>query len=234
MMDYSTAYQTAKNNVRKNKAVIVANSVAKNKPSFNNSYKLSKQLGKAISGELMNIAGGLDESDSLEEFSRMVVAKMYSDGQKSMLEVSRRAQAEVLKNANIGLSPVNVGQDINRLNHIIERFANAESLEDVIFLCSDSVAQNILKSAVSDVIRQNADELWEAGFETVLTRDTNGSCCKWCDEMSGAYARGSEPADFWKAHKDCTCTFGYQCRTTGTVSKHRFITTEWGLSKEFF
>lgn len=235
MADYSKLYRETNKLVYNNpelrrayKALI--NNINAGKASYNEAIRFSEKLASHISAEILGAFEGVPETD-LAEFARKFVLPLYETGQKEVIRISDKIQAQILKNAGIGLKTADVAPDISRLANIAKRFEEAVKKPEIAFLCDRGVVENIMRSSVTDVIGRNADKLEKAGADVVLIRRTNGKCCDWCESVSGSFVKGEEPEGFWRVHKDCTCSIEYRCQFTGTRTKIRFSTDKGNLSK---
>lgn len=67
---------------------------------------------------------------------------------------------------------------------------------------------NIAQNYIDEFIGQNADFRARAGLRTRIIRNTNGKCCKWCDELAGIYNYPA-PKEVYQRHDNCDCTVTY-------------------------
>lgn len=188
----------------------IANGTAK----YSDATALSKQLGTVTSKYLKANAGEVTD-ELLGEYADAVLAPVYRSMQKTSIAASKEVQRIFNKNAGIGLNPANVANDESRLTHIVDRFKEAETLNEVSFLMDEGVAENIARSAVNDSMRTNAKAMDKVGFETYVIREGSG-CCNWCAEVTGTYPINDAPKDFWRVHKGCTCTIEYKSQNKHT------------------
>lgn len=64
---------------------------------------------------------------------------------------------------------------------------------------------NVVQSFFDNFLKSNADFRANAGFKMVVIRESIGVCCSWCQDLVGTYDYGSQPADIYARHKNCTC-----------------------------
>lgn len=195
--------------------------------TFTDVSKLAESLAKPTAkGLLANVP-----ETEFAEYAEQIVAPIYTATQKTVLNAGKKVQKQMLRKAKLGIEPVDVETDLSRVKHIVERFKEAESVDTVSFLLEEYVAENVLKSAVTDTIKENAQRLSNMGFETYVTRSDGAGCCDWCASMVGTYELNNLPDDFWRVHKGCSCTFEYKSKDTH--DKISFSTNEKGqLTKE--
>lgn len=216
MVDYSTLQKR----IKTDPSVIRAIKQARKAYGFSGVNKAADALAKAISKAVEEAA--LDLSDAeLAEFAASILRRMYSTGQKTVLQICEDLQGKLLSDLGVGLAPASVSADAARISNLVQKFSEAETLDDVRFLLGEDVVQNIMRGAVNDSIKANADNLYRAGFDVVVAR-TDPGCCEWCASMTGAYPVGSWPDDFWRVHKDCSCSFDYRSRISGVHQKISF------------
>lgn len=124
---------------------------------------------------------------------------------------SAAVQRNINEAAGIPFKPVKPSFNIDRAKNLIDRLTEfvTEDEEENEWLLGDDVIGNFCRSAVNDDIEANAEFDDEAGFTAYVTRSTSGGCCAWCEDMAGTYELGKQPDDFWRMHKDCSCTIDY-------------------------
>lgn len=226
-MDYSTLKKNIQNDISSdrqlNGIILKLRHKLKNETAtYDDVTEFAKHLGNVTSKCLLKY--GIPEEE-LGTYAEEIVAPIYRSMQKTSISASKMVQKLMNETNGIGLLPAEVATDESRLVHIINRFKEASSPKDVSFLVGGNVSQNIARGAVTDSIRANARLTSAAGLKSYVRREGNG-CCAWCDSMTGIYEIGDEPDDFWRVHRDCTCSFDYKYE--GHHSRVSF-TTENGI-----
>lgn len=193
--------------------------------TYNDVRRLATRLGTATSKALGRIVGYVDDA-TLAEFAEVVLAPVYGGLQTDILSASKQVQEAFNRTAGFGFKAADVLPDAERIRHIVERFAEAESLDSVSFLMGEGVAQNIALGAATDSLRENARFANDAGLKTMLARTDGAACCAWCAAQCGTFTVDNVPEGFWQVHKDCSCKFEYKVRNTHT--RITFSTDEQG------
>lgn len=67
---------------------------------------------------------------------------------------------------------------------------------------------NITQNYIDEYIEQNAQFRAKAGLKEKIIRSTSGKCCKWCDQLAGAYNYPA-PREVYQRHDNCDCTVTY-------------------------
>lgn len=217
MAEYSELKQQILSDIKRDTRLAsngIKQKIANKTVTYDDAVKYSKAIGDAAGKALERYKNDVVE-EALTEYAEEVLAPVYRAVQNSTLTASRQTQQTFLDNMGLGISPVNVKPDESRIAHMIARFRNATSFDEVAFLLGSDVAENVARGSVTDSIKQNADFMDSAGIEVSYTRSGVG-CCAWCDSMTGTYARGELPDDFWRVHKDCTCSFDIKARNSRT------------------
>lgn len=228
-MDYSILKQQILNDIKNDASVKNAVNQFRTKildktATYDDAVKFSKTLGNITSSHLT--ANSIEVSDdTLAEYANELLAPVYRSMQNTALGASKEVQKLFNAKAQLGLNPVEVKNDEERITHIVARYRDAEKFEEVAFLTGKGVAENIARGAVTDTLRANAKAYNDAGFEAYVTRSGSG-CCAWCDSMLGTYPVNNVPNDFWRVHKSCTCSFDYKVNNKRT--KVTFSTNEQG------
>lgn len=221
-MDYSSLRQTIIDDVKSDETAKASSSalirmIEGNVATYETATEYSKVLGDAVGNSIKkNIPQGVPD-DELEAFATDCLSPVYRDSQRTMLKACQSVQQSINDKAGVIIKPVEVASDESRIEHIVERFKEAKSYDEVAFLTKNSVAQSITRGAVNDSIKANITSQQDAGLNVRIARRNNFNCCKWCESMVGEYTSLDDvPRDFWRIHKDCTCTIDYNVGKTRT------------------
>lgn len=194
--------------------------------------KYSERVGHILSRNFSNALTGVEMIS--EEDAMALFAPRMRDAYRLIARESGIVQKSL--NEKAGMSINGLVPDVNesRISHWCQKLASGE-LEDTDFLTGDDAMQNFARSAVTDTIEYNAEFQSEAGLESYIERDAGGGCCEWCESMAGRYVYGEQPDDFFRVHKDCTCSITFMpvkqrwtrttFRTDDEGNRHRYITT---------
>lgn len=68
----------------------------------------------------------------------------------------------------------------------------------------------VARSFHDDFIETNAKKRSDLGLRCHITRETDGKCCPWCDDLAGRYVYGRHPGDIFRRHDNCGCTVTYE------------------------
>lgn len=219
MQDYSDLKQQILNDIRKDSALKTDigkfnQKIRDKSATYDDAVKLSKSIGdttsKCLKASAVNVT-----NETLAEYAEEIIQPVYTALQSTSLSASKQVQAIFNDQVGIQMNPADVKPNASRIKHIVDRFKEASLFDDVSFLLGEAVAENIARGAVTDSLKENAKQYDAAGFETYVIREGSG-CCAWCDEMTGKYSLDELPNDFWRVHKDCTCSFEYKAKNTHT------------------
>jgi len=191
------------------------------------SEKLGIESARLIKDTLQN-----GEEIVLSEFAEQFIAPVYTSLQKTTLSATKNVQKSINKKNGLSINPSEVKADGSRVKHIVARYREAESFDDVSFLLGKDVIKNITRAAVSDTIRTNASDQQRAGFKVTLVRTDGTGCCDYCSGLVGSFVKGQEPDDFWKVHKGCSCEFEYHSELSGAHHKISFSSNDEGKLKK--
>lgn len=227
-MDYQSLSKTLQNNVSNDIRVTseygkVLRALKSNTATYKEVERFANVLGRVISVKVESVLPNIQDTE-IGLFAKHTLKPLYKNSQKTVLNVATQTQKSINKRNGIGVKCASVVSDQSRVDHIVTRFFEAEKLEDVRFLTEKNVLQNMMRGAVIDTIKANAEALERAGAQTIMSRYSSSGCCEWCDSVSGSYERGTEPDGFWNVHTDCNCTIEYKCTFTGTYDKVTFET----------
>lgn len=199
--------------------------VKKGAASYRDAENYSARIGKWWSKELSQYYSGKSLEDAVAEIEKSL-HKAYSDS----AYYAKNVQTIVNSKARIGMKAVEPAIDESRILHLLEKL---ETEPESDWLIGEQAIENITRSAVTDTIRTNARVQSNAGLHAYIKRDSASGCCAWCDSIAGTYEFGDEPDDFWRVHKDCSCSFEYKPSRTRAVEHIRYITNANGtMTKE--
>lgn len=233
-MDYSTLKQQIVDDIKEDSSAsskALKKMVDDKTATYQTAAEYSKMLGDSISKSIeKNIADGVPEED-LGKFASEVLAPIYRQGQNTMLNACKSIQQNYNEDAEINLKPAEVKRDESRIQHMVERFEEAEKFEDVEFLTNANTTRSITRGAVQDSIRTNSKTHSDAGLKIRISRSDGSGCCDWCSSVVGTFESfDALPDGFWGIHRGCNCVIDY--RVGNTRDRIRFDTDENGnLSK---
>lgn len=212
-MDYSQILQSSLNDIQK-KCLSAYRDILKKiqnkKVTWDDAMIFSKVVGDAMS----NVVGAVSPED-LGEYAEEYLSKVYDASTKTVKDVASRVAKVLAQNDGLNIE-VPEAPLSDRIENIVKRFKEAESFDEVSFLTGSDVTENITKSQAVDVIKTNAEFQQRLGLKTYVSRTDAHNCCKWCASMVGVYPVDNVPSDFWRVHKNCTCSFEYKRGNTFT------------------
>lgn len=196
--------------------------------SYIDANKFSEMIGKKWSEILLaHVGPGIDvDPEILIDTIEKTLKRAYANS----AYYAKKVQELVNQDAGIGMKALEPAIDKYRIQNLIEKLVNGESIDDLIldqmneWLLSPQILENISRSAVTDTIQANARIQSEAGLKTVMIRHIGSDgCCEWCRKMADgvAYEYGKQPADFWRIHHNCTCWIEYK-PVKGSSKKIRY------------
>lgn len=177
------------------------------KASYIDAEKYSKLVSEKWSAMLVDAYGEANYKEVVED-----VANAYKKAYSESAYYSKEVQTNINEEAGINLKGKEPAIDEARITNMMKKLVG----DDASFLLKKSAIENVSKAAIVDTIKTNARLHNEAGLENYVVRDARGGCCDWCKSISGKYAWGKQPSDFWRVHKDCTCLFEYKVNKTHT------------------
>lgn len=237
MADYLTLQQQITSDIKQDPKAIYNGKMLKQKiqnktATYEDAASYSKVLGDCASKSIRSNIGEEIADAELGQFAEECLTPVYRQCQNTMLGICSNIQSVYNENADINLNPVNVRRDESRLEHIVDRFNEAESYKSVEFLTNANVARSITRGAVTDSLEQNARFHEEVGNSILISRSDGSGCCDWCASVCGTFTSFEAlPDGFWGIHRGCSCVIDY--KVGKTKSRISFKTDESGkISKE--
>lgn len=176
-----------------------------------NANRAVERSGEKMSSLLREIAN----SDIAYEDLRRLTAEQYRYLFNHSAEIGSIAQRLTNEAADIHMNvrfPKIDDSRIDGLLDILTRDYNNNLLLHLSEVFNDGIGYNIAQDGVNELVDFNSRLQQKAGFNTYMTRRTDGHCCEWCDKIADgvAYRKGEEPEDFWRFHENCTCWIEYK------------------------
>ena len=147
--------------------------------------------------------------DGIEAILRPVL----TDECSTVLNNAARVQQGINSAAGLGLKPVTVGVDTDRITGLIEHFKTSGFGEEAANLIS-----NLSQSAVDTTAERNAEFQDSSGLVVTVSRyyddvglDHGKTRCEWCLERCGENVPYKEAYDrgMFQRHPGCGCTIEY-------------------------
>lgn len=207
--DLSLMNETMLSNNRKLKSIIAkaSNSIC----TFEDVDEYAKQLGETLGRAVdkMVTPSDLDEA-TLDAIRKLITAD--ADKTKAFCEV---VQLDLNQLAEIGLNPVDVAYDNERLDNLIKETSEITEQEQIrnLFL---AIVVDYLQSYVDDWVRTNAKAQAGVGLKPVIVRKWVGTFgthdtrrTDYCNKLAGRYEYGTETKRVYQRHRGCRCTVSY-------------------------
>lgn len=178
--------------------------------TFADADEYAKQLGKAAGKAVNKMVTPSELDDSLDAIRKLISAD--ADRTKAFCEV---IQLDLNQLAEIGLNPVDVGQDTERLDNLMKATSEITQQEQIDNIFAESVI-DYLQAYVDSYVRANAEAQGNAGLKPIIVRkwvgiygthDTRRT--DYCHQLEGKFEYGSEPKRVYQRHRGCRCTVTY-------------------------
>ena len=161
----------------------------------------ARAFGRAFSGKVLDIAQGEREG---------TCTALLHEGCNYTDELAQAAQRAVLARQGLNLTPPTADFEEERARKIGHSLEDTTVPDETIQRRARSATENMLNSQYDRNMKKGAETCASAGLKTYIVRDSGSGCCKWCDEVSGKFAYGTEPKDVYRRHDNCTCTVTYE------------------------
>ena len=203
--------------VSDSKCQVLWSKVNNDRASYKDAENYSARVAKWWSDNLVKHYGDADYSEVVKDISQSL-KKAYSES----AYYAKNVQGNINAKAKIGMKALEPHIDDTRITSLLEKLTT----EDAKWLLDSDVVKNIARSAVTDTIQANARIQSEADLYSYIERDTGAGCCDWCESVAGRYLYGEQPDDFFRVHKDCTCSITYM------PSKERWQKITYGSNRK--
>lgn len=161
----------------------------------------AQAFGTAFSGKVLDIA-----QDERESACTELLRKRCDDTD----EVAEAAQRAALSRQGLNLTPPTAPFEEDRARKIGHSLEDDTVPDETIQRRAKSATETMIRSQYDRDMKQGAKTCAAAGLKTYIIRDSASGCCKWCDEVAGKFAYGSEPKDVYRRHDNCSCSVVYE------------------------
>lgn len=171
----------------------------------------AQAFGTAFSGKVLDIA-----QDERESACTELLHKRCDDTD----EAAKAAQRAALSRQGLNLTPPAAPFEEDRARKIGHSLEDPTVPDETIQRRAKSATETMIRSQYDRNMKQGAKTCAEAGLKTYIIRDSASGCCKWCDEVTGKFAYGSEPKDVYRRHDNCSCSVVYE---SGRGARNKFV-----------
>lgn len=161
----------------------------------------AKAFGRALSGSVTGIERGSREG---------ACVGLLKDRCGDVDELAQAAQKTALTRQGLNITPPTAPFEEERARKIGRSLEDDTVPDETIQRRARSATETMLRSQYDRDMKQGAETCASAGLKTYIVRDADPGCCKWCDEVSGRFAYGTEPKDVYRRHDNCSCTVVYE------------------------
>ena len=177
-------------------------------------YEDANAVAIEIGGILADVFSKGIQKDQLPDgrmyynIARRIIDPLLKQDHEIVAGFAADVQASLNEQAKIGIDPVQVPVDQDRIDGLVNRLSEAEDYDEAKWLLKEPV-KKYSQSIVDENIKANADRQYKAGLRPSITRTEAGSCCDWCKAVSGVYEYPKVPKDVYRRHSYCRCTVDY-------------------------
>ncbi len=151
------------------------------------------------------------QAEDLSPEEREAVCKALLRGNYDEIgRVFAQVQERIDEENGLHLTAVRPAYPTERVDQLAHSLLDPGVQPETIRRRAQNGAANVSQSFHDDLIAENAKIRSALGLKCYLVRETDGSCCKWCDSLAGRYVYGSHPGDIFRRHDNCTCTVTYE------------------------
>lgn len=139
---------------------------------------------------------------------KKVVEPTMTNNYNLISDYTMQVQTSLNEKAGLGIKAQQAPINQNKIDGIINRLSSADNFDDIKWILDEPI-KNFSQSVVDDTLKRNADFQYKSGLKPKITRKTTWKCCKWCNNLAGAYSYPDVPDDIYRRHENCRCTVIY-------------------------
>lgn len=235
-------------NVEKNRTIQrVNNRIRDGTATTKDAHLYAEEIGEALSEAFREtLKPGVLPDDRMyyNIASRVVIPTMRHNFDLSQAKASE-IEKLILENAGFGINPVKALFPKARVDGLIDKISEAETLQDILAWLEEPLVNTTI-SFYDDWLVSNLDLQRGLGMEPTIRRETEGFAirtarggkakymipCKWCQGLAGEYEYGEQPADFFRRHEGCRCSITLDSPVSGYVREGGWGKMVWQASQE--
>ncbi len=191
--------------------------------------KYAELIGEALSQAFGNFltAEALPEGKLYYNIAKRILDPMLKEDHQIVSQAAAMVQQNLNKQMGIGLKAQTAPVNQDRIDGIVYKVSNAESIENVAWVLEEPV-KNFSISTVTDTLERNMNFQGRAGLKPRIIRRTNGKCCKWCSNLAGVYDYPIDGREVYQRHEYCRCTVEYD---PGAGKRQNVHTKGWTMQE---
>ena len=175
---------------------------AKGKATKADSFTYSRICSEIMSEELSRAVLDLDDREG-------ICAALLRGNYGEIMQAADAIHRSIDEKQGIHMQPRRPAFPAERVQQIAHSLVQPDVPDEKIVRRAGSTA-TVSMSFHDDFVQENAAFRARAGLKCYITRETDGSCCKWCSALAGRYEYGEEPQDVYHRHDNCGCTVTYE------------------------
>lgn len=175
---------------------------AKGKATKADSFTYSRICSEIMSEELAKAVLDLDDREG-------ICAALLRGNYEEIMQTADAIQRSIDEKQGIHMQPRRPAFPAERVQQIAHSLVQPDVPDEKIVRRAGSTA-TVSMSFHDDFVQENARFRARAGLKCYITRETDGSCCKWCSALAGRYEYGEEPQDVYRRHDNCGCTVTFE------------------------
>lgn len=175
----------------------------KGRGDYRDAHALAIRYGELLAEVFEDGFSGISIALTQEQ-AESIIAPLLRSAYCKAVDGSLLAQISLNRQASIGIKAVTPKVNVDRVKGLVTLAVSQENGEKAAAALHAPVV-NFTQSGVDDTLRANAGTQYRAGLNPRITREAEPGCCKWCEELVGAYDYHDAPADIYRRHENCRC-----------------------------
>lgn len=156
-----------------------------------------------------NLSGSvLPEGKMWYNIGNRIITPTVEENYKFISDYVSEVQKQLNEAAGIGIKPIVLPMNEDRIRGIINRLASEADFDKVAWILKEPM-KTLARSIVDDSIKANANFHGQSGMQPKIIRKSSGKCCKWCNEIAGVYHYPNVRKDIYRRHENCDCVVEY-------------------------
>lgn len=176
--------------------------ISKGRATKADSFTYSRICSGIMSEELAKAVLDLDDREG-------ICAALLRGNYEEIMQTADAIQRSIDEKQGIHMQPRRPAFPAERVQQIAHSLVDPTVPDEKIVRRAGSTA-TVSMSFHDDFVQENAAFRARAGLKCWITRETDGSCCKWCSALAGRYEYGEEPEEVYHRHDNCGCSVTYE------------------------
>lgn len=200
-----------RSNLEKNSNITRIQELIKSgKATYAQGNEYAAEVGQMLANAFKVVlsASVLPEGRMYFNIADRILNATLGENHEIIAKAAEEIQSGLNKAARIGIKPVKIKLNQERIKGFIDRIASEEDYDKISWMLDKPVV-NYSQHVMDESIEVNSERHYKAGLSPKIVRTPSGGACEWCASVAGTYSYPDVPKDVFRRHDNCYCAVDY-------------------------